>query len=100
MEHLWAQADGAGVRRIEAIHKQITTLEEDHGEREPRAGRGLDHVSPLDAEQVAKEDVVEVNVGPGEGKKDQAECEEPREDDAHDGVFFHAAVRLDPSGGE
>ena len=52
----------------------------------------------LDTEEVAEEDVVEVQLAGRLGVEHQAEGEETGENHAHNGVLFYPGVAFDPAG--
>ena len=92
MEPADGQPGGAGLDGIETVKQQVLP-----GQRQPEADDGGDaegegDVALADAEQVAEEDVVEMDVRVDRDIGHQPDAEHPREDHPEDGVGFDAAV--------
>lgn len=89
------KADGAGVLGIEAIEEEVAPLRQHDEQGHAGDQSGFHDVAPGDAQHVAEQDVVQVLVCLDLGHEHEPKAEHAGEDDAHDSIFFHAAVFLE-----
>ena len=100
VKHRGVDADGARVSGIEAEEKKILPAQKNHCQRKHADDRCLNHLRLWNAKQVAKENVEKMLAGADLRKEHQPKGKESGEDDAHDGIFLHPAVRLDVAGAD
>ena len=98
MEHIGAQSDRPGMTGIKAVEQEVAAQREHDGQSQPAHDQRVPQIPRRQPEDVAKQDVVEMQVAFHLRENHEPKRKQPCEHHAHHGIFLHPGVGLDVTG--